>query len=693
MVWQPPAQQVALGVGVNGALVDVSSFIVGPEGTTYSWGRQSEFRDPNPGQVVFVLENQDGRFTPGNTGSPLATPLTEGAAVCWSIGGRLVGATVSGISFASSETEWGRVTITASDVFYVANRTQLSDLARAIGSIGSYLYWPLNDAAGSAQALEMSGNQGPSLVLDPILTPMLTMGVSSTGPSSDTQATLANSASVVQYFKTVTGFPLISYPAGSYGAWGMWVTPQTAVFNVELDVFLANGAEHQLTVVNNGLGLGTTVQFTSTLGTSGSAALATVPWSSGAAHYISAVITYSGTAFTLTLYVDGVAVATGTRTATGVTNAGMQPTTVRVSIGDGSTFSTVSLAHISHTSAYRDEWSAGATTEAAKFAAVMQTIPGVQIGSIDANLSTAQVDQSTTSNVAAWAVLCDLARTEQGHIYTSTAGPLLSPTTTVNFRARTRPSTVTLTLDAALDLDGVPPFDRDITNLFGVVSATGPTQSVTVTDAAAIARVGNASTSETVDLANYTDLLGYAQDRMQRGKNVALKVQQVVVNTVTSTVTLAQLLALTPGDRIRVTNLPSGPLGFTQWDGWFLGADEVHNYLGDVFTLYMAPVLPATGVYDTDLFSAGTDLSLNASITSGATSFVVATANTLTFLETVQVPYTLQIDQEQVTVTACTALSGTTQTVTVTRGANGTTAAAHNAGALVDLANAPIYAF
>jgi hypothetical protein len=188
----------------------------------------------------------------------------------------------------------------------------------------------------------------------------------------------------------------------------------------------------------------------------------------------------------------------------------------------------------------------------------------------------------------------------------------------------------------------------------------------------------------------------YAEDRLVRGENVALRVVSITIDALTTpTDRSADLLALIPGDRIRVTNLPAGPLGFTQWDGWFLGASEVHApgaSASEAFTLDLAPVLPPTAIFDTDRFGANGGLSLTSTITAAATTMQVTSSDGVP-LETVQVPYTLLVDSEQITVTACTALSGGTQTATITRGANGTTPAIHGSGVLVDVANIPILAF
>ena len=76
-------QSVALGVGSAGALVDVTSYVDLVAGITYQWVRLSGFEDVRPGEVTLTLDNGDGRFTPDNSASPLATTMVEGAKLCW----------------------------------------------------------------------------------------------------------------------------------------------------------------------------------------------------------------------------------------------------------------------------------------------------------------------------------------------------------------------------------------------------------------------------------------------------------------------------------------------------------------------------------------------------------------------------------------------------------------------------------
>lgn len=690
-------QQIALGVGVNGALIDVTAYVTGPEGVQYTYGRQNEFRDPSPGQVTFILDNYDGRFTPGNTSSPLATLLTEGTLVCWKFNTRLVAGVVSAIGMASSEEQWGRVTITVGDPLYLANRTTLlNGIAPGMGQQQAYLYWPMNDPATSAAAVEYNGAQslvpftgvhGVTLDTPPF---RATFGVA--GPAVDTQLQVTTLTTGTMSTETGGRFsPITSYPAGSFGCWGFWYTPTDANSTVQVDVTnqagVAPGGGDPIFIQL--IGSGFTVQASA-----GNAVVTGNLPHVTESFYLSAAISYTSTTITVTLYANGVLIGTNTASFTLTPYAAAQwaPSSVRIYFGAFGASTVQSISHLAHTPTPLLEWATQPTTIANRVVAVMQTVPSLTVGTIDVNASAAILDPQTGTSVSSWSLLCDLLRTEQGHLYTSTSGTLLAPSTVVNFRTRTRPQTPSVTFDAQTEVQGVPQFVRDITNMYSTVTATGPNNSLTLTDRTVIPRAGSATTSETVALQQPTDLRMYVQDRLIRGKNVALQVVSVTIDALTTpTSRYSDLLGLTPGDRVRINNIPSATLGFSSWDGWFLGASEVHTFQSDAFTLYLAPVLPPTGVFDTDLFASGGGLSLNAAVTAGANTIPVVTTDAL--LETVQVPYTLQIDAEQLVVTACTAPVAGVQTATVTRGANGTTAAAHAIHALVDLASPAIYAF
>lgn len=391
---------------------------------------------------------------------------------------------------------------------------------------------------------------------------------------------------------------------------------------------------------------------------------------------------------TKTISVSGTMGNTGSGTGGPATTSGsFAQTTIASAIPTGAI-----VSRVSHTLNVPQEYLALGTTEAQLFAAVQATTSEIVLGPLPATLSTAPVAAAAFTNVLD--ALNTLVRTEQGAIFAATSGTLLAPVQTLVVRERTRPPNVLYTFDASTEIGNVPAFVRDLANVVSSFTATGPTGSATYKDATLTARAGSANASETVLNTVNSDLLAYAQDRLIRGKNVNLRVASIVVDALTTVSDRsADLLGMVPGDRIRVNNLPPTTLGFSSWDGWVLGVTETHR--GGLnaqarFEIFVQPVLPATAIFDTNRFMADGALSLFAAMLSTDTTMQVTTSIATTLLETVTFPYTLVVDSEQVTVTACTIAP---QVATITRGQNGTTPALHLAGALVDVAAPSLYAF
>jgi hypothetical protein len=156
----------------------------------------------------------------------------------------------------------------------------------------------------------------------------------------------------------------------------------------------------------------------------------------------------------------------------------------------------------------------------------------------------------------------------------------------------------------------------------------------------------------------------------------------------------ADLLALVPGDRLSITNLPSAQLGISSWDGWVLAVSERHSTTEHSFTISMQPALPNTAIFDTNRAMSDGNMSVFADITSVATTVKVTTNDLTVRLEATTFPYTLLIGTEQVSVTAVLAATETDpQIATITRGFGGTTAAAHLAGSSVEIAVDSLYAY
>lgn len=218
--------QIAMGIGAAGALVDVSSYADLAAGVQRSWGRQTEFEDVPPGTLSFVLDNSDGRFTPGNTASPLTTTVTEGMQVCWNAGGRLVAGTILAIepTFPSGESAWAQIRITCDDMLGNTGRRSLTNLLDSLSDAATpYLLWKLDDAAGTTVPVESVGS-GVGLTLSGANGSVFGSAAIS-GLNGETQLSLRdNLASTGGNAWPVLPF---AYESNSLGFYSFWVTPQT----------------------------------------------------------------------------------------------------------------------------------------------------------------------------------------------------------------------------------------------------------------------------------------------------------------------------------------------------------------------------------------------------------------------------------------------------------------------------------
>jgi len=151
-------QLVSMDLNGTGTLVDVSQYVRGVDGVRKTAVRQDQFRDAQPATFSFVLENYDGRFTPGSTASPYAMPLTERMTVCWSVGNQLRAGSVQSITLADDN--WTAVTVTCDDMLGTASRNRIAtSIADAIAVASTQLLmWRMDDATTATTAAEASGN-------------------------------------------------------------------------------------------------------------------------------------------------------------------------------------------------------------------------------------------------------------------------------------------------------------------------------------------------------------------------------------------------------------------------------------------------------------------------------------------------------------------------------------------------------
>ncbi len=694
--------QVAMGLGAAGAMVDVTSYVEAQEPITHSWGKEDEFRDTPPGMIAFTLNNRDGRFTPGNTASPYATTVTEGMTVSWILGSRLKSATIRQILPAATEQTWGEIRIVCDDQLGSSSRRSIGNLVDAwYAAAGGQAQWLLADASNPlterSGGVPFNGNYGPT---DP-----LTFGVTTSHIPGVSAALLMTWNDVTSPPQIEVLNPVVSssaYGGTTMGSWGFWVegldigTKPGWGFTAWWDGFSPSSV---LTITANSGKILMRAGTGATIVNGPNTVDGVAQWVEVTSSTVFAAGVWT---VSFSLYVDGVYYGTSTYVATTITSLpDSKRAPIRATLTQGGVAGQPCSAYVA-----RIAYSIGAlneapirnfpaTTEAKWLPVIAATAPEIALDTLPADLSAQPIVAQTDLNGSALlSAFNDVLRTEQGDMWAATTGTLLAPVQKIKVRARNRPTTVTATFNAQTELQGVPEFVRSVTDTVSSVSSGSTGQTVTATDPTLFPRVGSANTSETVLNTTYSDLLNYGQDRIIRGANTQMKLPSILIDALTTpTDRTADIFALVPGDRIRITNLPSDVLGFTTWEGWFRGMSESHrtgNQAENLFRLFLQPVLPRTAIFDTDRFMADGALTLSTAIVStSATTMSVATTGPK--METVDVPYDLLIDSEQVTVTACT--GATPQVATITRGVNGTTAATHTTAATIELATPALFAF
>lgn len=267
---------------------------------------------------------------------------------------------------------------------------------------------------------------------------------------------------------------------------------------------------------------------------------------------------------------------------------------------------------------------------------------------------------------------------------------------------------VTMALDFNAGHIAAPPEptddDLNLTNVVILTRKNG--SSVTATNPASVALSGAYTDELTVNLGYDAQLDDQAGWRLHLGTIDEMRWPRITLQLHANPSLIYTWCAMRIGSRITVANPPAavagGPLdliveGYTETITPFAWTVEINcsparpwdaGIYSDAGTRY-------TSARNPDGTSATT---LASGITSAATSVPITTANTFTVVDptwsTTSLPYTVEIGGEQMTVTACTARSGSgpwTQTWTVTRAVNGIVKA-HAAGEAADLTAIRYYA-
>jgi hypothetical protein len=699
-------------------MVDVSDWVEFGEGITYTYGRQTQYDDVQPGLFSFTLNNNDGRFTPDNPASPLTSKITEGMSVCWQLGTRLVHGTVLSVEIPADDARWDQLVITCDDMLGAAGRHMLTSLADGLFEHeGGQLMWRLDESEDAMSSPETNKDGLGAFTLrtsNPAsTTEAVTYGIEPVVGLPGTAITVSAAPGETNWYGTAFGnqnvvssvkLPRVTDKTKptQLGFWNLWVYPASTI-NFAVTPKFATGPGYsysmqlQATPSTYALKMGTAGTLTYTM----TAAEQLIP------HYLSMALVASWDGNTSTwvlfgyLYVDGV--NKGAKAWYDPNNgyavpfnqygtATVSPVVVNVSVtnpSNGPALLSGTVQRVSFANYAGLEENALYNSLDQRRAVLDFISTEISSAPYKGPLSPATIGFPDVNGSSVLDVYNDIARSESGHLFCRTTGTLTRPVEQIQVRARDRPETPTAVFDIVTEGSGLPTFVRDITNVAAQTQVAGPTTTVTVTDPTVTGRYVTSGAGETVLYTDPEDLREWGQDRLYRGRNRAVRAQSFTVDAVTTpTDRSGDLLALVPGDRVRLSNTPVDRLGFAAWDGWLLGGSESHTFTANSFTFNFAPTLPTASVFDTDRYANDGDVTLAAAVSDIDTTFTVTSLNGTPM--STETPYTLTIGTtlEQVTVTA---VSG--NTLTVVRAVNGTTAYAHTPTSPIEVTTAPVYAY
>jgi hypothetical protein len=670
------------------------------------YGRTSPHAQPGPGSMTFTLRNETGKYT------PFRQVLTNGQAhPYWPnvIPRKRVrySYTVAGVptyrffgyikgwppAMMSGVRPYVTITATTRDE-QLARVTMTSPVRQEISLDTPVLWWPLDDPAGATQAatsptvsaylLGAQGTTGPLLFGD------AGPGV---GDGTGVKFTpLGQNNGQILIGRVLPALNLGAYTIECYinaGTAGpAWIAGILSLVDAV--------PNEQLTLTLDGT-TGYPGWEDSAGGFVNTASIQDGRW-----HHIAVTRATNGGA--TTLYVDGAAVNTS-----GSSASWTQPT--RVTVGDigpaiagGGRYqgnigqvavytSALSATRIAAHAAARNGYT-GDTTSAR--VARYLTAAGVTTGTI---LDTGQTTAGTYPQAGKDVVQAcqDMTTTEGGG-----AAFWVRPAGAVRFANRRfrDASAPVLTLDALVDLDATvydPAYDESTLINSSTVSRadeSGTLSTQTYTDTVSVATFGPTTDDATTYTQSDGDALNLAQDHVAGNAYPAFRLDQLAANFHASTSNkYAALAAVEIGTRLRIVNLPPGAAPLGTLDQFIEGWTEYPHPNTYRVAFDTSPMIDERIKLDDATYGplGCFGQTLNAALTPTATSVVIATSGTNPTFTSVagMYPMIIQIGQEQIQLNSAPGGSTSPQTFSgVTRGVNGTFAAAQAAGAVIALAPA-----
>jgi hypothetical protein len=525
---------------------DVSDYVELAEGISISGGRGDERSTADANTLSLTLDNSDGRFTAGLTSGAyypdvvLYKPIRVRAdPVDGAISTRFTGYITSWPVEWEATSAYAKATITASSRLarLGLNAAWRSLIEESILADSPVAYYPLGDPEGSTLAADVSGLGADPLTLTGDSSLPVVFG-QATGPGTDdlTAATFAG-GEWLEVPRTSTGYAGITIACFSSGT------------------TLPTAATPSIIASCGGVSIGVEGVTGNVVARSGGLSIAGSSVLDGVTRHLAT--TWDGT--TLRLYVDGVL-------ANSSALAG-SPAIDRVTAGGHPDFETFTGA-VAHVAAFGEALSApqllvhataglsayaGETTDT-RFEryADMAGIPAAEVSAEAGSTTVAHVD-TTGANIVD--LLRMVEQAEAGVIFDARDGTL-----TMHNRAHRYSTTAVVTLDMnkhEVEADYSPRLDASA--LFNDITVTGVVQAH-LTSPASIAANGVATASFTTiseDDDEPQSLAGWAlhQFAVPQPRVPTLTVDALA--QVGKTVDCADVMAVTLGDKVTVTNHPA----------------------------------------------------------------------------------------------------------------------------------------
>lgn len=536
---------------------DVTAYLDFAAGVSISHGRQDEMGQVGAGTCAFVLDNTDGRFTPGNMSSPYSpgVRLRRKVRVSWrdpNVGsGAYVDRFVGYVddwdtSHPSGSSLWAACRVSASDrIKRLSSASGLrSHIEQEILADAPSAYWPLGDQEPVTAPRDLIGSW--------LVSPMVVRHSGTGGEISWSGTGPADDGLTAPMFAPVDASNGYWLSADSQN-FGLSATVECTVLTSATSgrvLALCEGLDYADVVLDGGYAKLRTVRPNRAIsnGSTSTAYLA-----DGRTHHVALVMSSGGAA----LYVDGVSVAT-------LTGWSAQWPQIRVG-GDGENGMLFGCT-VSHVAVHTGVLSAARILEHAKAVSGFVTdTPGDRVARFarwalvpSGELSLAAGDEPTVGSFdvtgkTPWDAMQVVATTEGGVLYVDRSGMLtLSP------RSARLNTTSALTLSASAEQVG--PGIRPVCNDAHVINSAevkGSTTTAYASDAASIAEFGEYRASVETAHPTANAVQSWASWLVGRYATPQTRLEDLSIDLQTDATSRAGALALEIGSRVTVTGLPA----------------------------------------------------------------------------------------------------------------------------------------